>query len=86
MFKIIFVLLINSLFIWLYYFTNDILFLIINQVVISLLATLTDNAVTVNIRNIQLLHSNFEGLLQVITKVINRSKANMGVDWEDMDE
>jgi len=86
MFKIIFVLLINSLFIWLYYFTNDILFLIINQVVISLLATLTDNAVTVNIRNIQSLHSNFEGLLQVITKVINRSKANMGVDWEDMDE
>lgn len=86
MFKIIFVLLINSLFIWLYYFTNDILFLIINQVVISLLATLTDNAVTVNIRNIQSLHSNFEGLLQVIIKVINRSKANMGVDWEDMDE
>lgn len=74
------------MFIWLYYFTNDILFLIINQVVISLLATLTDNAVTVNIRNIQSLHSNFEGLLQVITKVINRSKANMGVDWEDMDE
>lgn len=85
MYKIIFIMLINFLFIGIYYYTDNIVWLIVNQVLISLFATLTDNAVSVNIKNIHNLHTNFEGLLQVITKVTNRAKSNLGMEWEDME-
>lgn len=63
-----------------YYYFNNVLFLIINQFIISICLTLTDNAVSVNIHNIKSLNENFENLLKTIV-VFQKKNRTTNNEW-----
>ena len=63
-----------------YYYFNNVLFLIINQFIISICLTLMDNAVSVNIHNIKSLNENFENLLKTIV-VFQKKNRTTNNEW-----
>lgn len=80
MYKILFMLVFQIVIIAGYYYFNNVLFLIINQFIISICLTLMDNAVSVNIHNIKSLNENFENLLKTIV-VFQKKNRTTNNEW-----
>ncbi|MBO7043551.1 hypothetical protein J6W34_03280 [bacterium] len=87
MYKIIFMLILQALLIAGYYYFNSMIFLILNQLLIALYITLTDNAVSVNYNNINALNTNIENLIKHIAVFQNKIKNESLEDkWFDVDD
>lgn len=84
MLKFILFVLLQSPFLTFYYLNpTEPLWLIINQLVLTLFIVLMDNAISVNLKNINALNINFEELLKGITKIATKKEVNLEEKWFD---
>lgn len=64
-----------------YYIFKDEIWLILNQLLLTIFITLMDNAITLNLKNINALNINFEELLKGITKIAEHKELSLEEKW-----